>query len=169
MRTGNPGHVKTFSYTGLHRYFLTFCTDRRRPVFANRAAVDLVRDHLMRVAIEQQFAVFAYCFMPDHLHLLIEAQSDASECLRFISRAKQFSGFYYSKAFQHRLWQRYGYEHTLRDGDEPLVVARYILENPVRAGLVDKAEDYPFSGSETFPLKTILEAVGELPVGIASG
>jgi putative transposase len=124
---------------------------------------------LLRIASEQWFSVFAYCFMPDHLHVLLEAQSDGSECLRFISRAKQFSGFYYSKAFGERLWQRYGYEHTLRDGDDPLVVARYILENPVRARLVVNAEDYPYSGSQRYHIRTILEAVGELPAGIASG
>jgi hypothetical protein len=60
---------------------------------------------------------------------------------------------------QNRLWQRYGYEHVLRNDEATMSVARYILENPVRAGLVARVEDYPFAGSCTYPLQQILEAV----------
>ena len=99
--------------------------------------------------------------MPDHLHLLIEglAEAESSDCRRFISRAKQFSGYHYAKAFGHRLWQRYGFERVLRDDEATLVVARYILENPLRAGLVGRIEDYPFAGSRVYSLAEILEGV----------
>ena len=91
----------------------------------------------------------------------MEACSDASDCLKFIKRAKQFSGFYYAKQFRERLWQRYGYERTLRREDETLVVAKYVVANPVRAGLVENAEDYAFSGSQTHSLTEILSAIGD--------
>ena len=52
---------------------------------------------------------------------------------------------------------------VLRDDEATLIVARYILENPVRAGLVATPESYPFSGSEVYALGEILDAVGELP------
>jgi REP-associated tyrosine transposase len=161
MLTGNPGHLRTFDYTGLHRYFLTFCTNNRQQLFTDRTSVDLVLRQILRAADDEGFAIVAYCFMPNHLHLLIEAKSDSSNCLRFITRAKQFSGFYYSKAYGKRLWQRYGYERTLRDDDVTLVVARYILENPVRAKVVANPNEYPFSGSTTHSLDEILAAVGE--------
>src|SRR3989442_642381 len=117
MITRSPGHLKTFDYLGLHRYSLTFCTDRRRQLFVNAAVVDLVLTQISRAANENQFGIIAYCFMPDHVHLLIEGQSDASDCKRFIARAKQYSGFYYSKAHHGVLWQRYGFEHVLRDDE----------------------------------------------------
>ena len=98
-------------------------------------------------------------FMPDHLHLLVEGRCVSSDCRRFINRAKQFSGFHYAKAFGHRLWQRYGFERVLRDDEATLSVARYILENPLRAGLVERVEDYPFVGSCVYTLPEILEAV----------
>jgi REP element-mobilizing transposase RayT len=75
------------------------------------------------------------------------------------SHAKQYSGFYYRAAFGRRLWQRYGYEHVLRNDEAAVSVARYILENPVRAGIVGAVEDYPFSGSSVYSLKELLEAV----------
>jgi REP element-mobilizing transposase RayT len=99
--------------------------------------------------------------MPDHVHLLVEATSDASDCLTFIKRAKQFSGFHYAKQFGERLWQRYGYERTLRNQDATLAVAKYIVENPVRAGLVESPEAYPFSGSDRHSMAEILAAIGD--------
>ena len=147
MQTGSPGHISHFDYTGFHRYFLTFCTFCRQRLFAAPQVVELVLAQISRAAREQQFAVIAYCFMPDHLHLLIHGTSETSECRRFIKATKQYSGYSYSKAFQGVLWQRYGFERTLRNDEETLTAARYILSNPVRANLVERIEDYPFVGS----------------------
>jgi putative transposase len=122
-----------------------------------------------RTAAEEQFAVVAYCFMPDHLHLLIEGRSKSSDCRRFISRAKQFSGFHYTKAFGCRLWQRYGFERVLRNGETTLSVARYIMENPVRAHLAERVEDYPFVGSCVYSVRQILEAVSMVRTRERSG
>src|SRR5437588_165274 len=63
------------------------------------------------------------------------------------SRKQQYSGYYYSNVHgAARLWQRYGFEHVLRDDEVTLVVAKCILANPVRAGLVNRVENYPFVG-----------------------
>ena len=78
MRTGNPGHLKTFDYIGLHRYFLTFCTHDRRKRFVDAQRVNVVREQILRAASDESFAVIAYCFMPDHAHLLVEARSSGS-------------------------------------------------------------------------------------------
>jgi len=100
--------------------------------------------------------------MPDHLHLLIEGTSDASDCRRFIKSAKQYSGYYFEKQSSQKLWQRYGLERVLRDEDATLVVARYILNNPVRGGLIADPRDYPFLGSDRYSVEEILAAVGEV-------
>ena len=169
MRTRKSTHLKTFDYVGFYRYFLTFCTDDRRPYFVDRQHVDVVLEQILRAAADTDFAIIAYCFMPDHVHLLIEACSEASDCLRFIKRAKQFSGYHFRQRFGRPLWQRYGYEHVLRDDEETLGIARYILENPVRARLVARVEDYPFLGSAIYPIADILEAVQMMPAGRKSG
>jgi putative transposase len=159
MRTGNPGHLKTFDYLGLHRYSLTFCTDRRQKLFTTHDVVDLVLEQIARAAGQYQFAIIAYCFMPDHAHLLIEGRSADSDAKEFIVRAKQYSGFHHKKARRSRLWQRYGFEHVLQDDELTLVVAKYILENPIRAGLVGRVEDYPFVGSLMYGLRDLLIAI----------
>jgi REP-associated tyrosine transposase len=95
MQTGNPGRLASFDYIGLYRYSLTFCTCRRGKHFVEPEHVELVLRQIVRSANDTGFAIVAYCFMPDHVHLLVEAQSEASDCRMFIKRAKQFSGFYY--------------------------------------------------------------------------
>jgi putative transposase len=156
MITNDPGHLKGFSYVGLHRYSLIFCTDGRRRVFADAAAVELVVQQLLRAAREQKFSVIAYCFMPEHLHLLIEGTSDNSDGRRFIKAFKQFSSYYYSQKRHETLWQRHGFEHVLRDDEETAEVVNYILRNPVRAGLAGAIEEYPFVGSLVYELKDLV-------------
>ncbi len=159
MITRKPEHLKTFDYLGLHQYFLTFCTYRRGRHFVEPDAVSAVRTQIERAAFENHFAVIAYCYMPDHLHLLVEGQAEDADGRQFISRAKQYSGFHFQATFGQRLWQRYGFEHTLRSQEAALSVARYILENPVRAKLAEGISEYPFSGSTLYSIQQILEAV----------
>ena len=97
--------------------------------------------------------------MPDHVHLLVEGSLETSDCRRFIARAKQASGYAHSCRFGGRLWQRYSFERVLRADEPPRVVARYILANPVRAGLVARVEDYPFVGSPAYGLDALLRSL----------
>ena len=159
MLTNKPPHLKHFDYTGLHRYSLTFCTDQRRQIFIKKDAVDLVLLQISRAATECEFAVITYCFMYDHLHLLVHGQSETADGKGFIAKAKQYSGYYFKKQFHGRLWQRYGYERTLRKDEDTLTVAKYILENPVRAELVANVQDYPFVGSLVCSLEELLASV----------
>ena len=123
--------------------------------------VRLTLQQILRAATENRFAILAYCFMPDHLHLLVEGDSDDSDCRRFIKSSKQYSRFYYSKACAQQLWQRYGYERVLRNDEATLDVARYILNNPLRAGLVGDVREHPFVGSERYTIEEILEAASD--------
>jgi putative transposase len=99
--------------------------------------------------------------MPDHLHVLVQGDAESAECKRFISLSKQYSAYYYKKEFGNELWQRYGYERTLRNDEQTLAVARYILENPVRAGLVGEPQEYPFLGSLVYDIKELLASYDE--------
>jgi putative transposase len=157
VKPRHPVHLAAFDYLGPYRYSLRFATSDRRAVFVTTDSVDLVWSQILRAAGEQAFAVIAYCFMPDHLHLLIEGVTADADLRRFVARAKQCSGFYYAQRTGCRLWQRYGYERVLRSDELTPVVARYILQNPVRAGLVARLEDYPFLGSGVWTLAQLLE------------
>jgi hypothetical protein len=97
--------------------------------------------------------------MPDHLHLLVEGQTERSDAKKFMALAKQYSGYYYQHEFKARLWQRYGFERVLRSDQNARDVARYIVENPVRAGLVTKPDDYPFLGSSLYSIPELMEYI----------
>lgn len=163
MRSRRSLRIPGFSYQGLHRYFLTFCTLERRHHFADAHIVSIVGEQILNTASSERFAVLAYTFMPDHLHLLIEATSIDADARRFMALAKQRSGYVAAKFDGRRLWQRYCHEHVLRDDEAAVDVARYILENPVRAGLVGAPQDYPYSGCPAYTMTALLDAVAWRP------
>ena len=150
-----PRHLETFDYIGMHRYFLTFCTEGRATRFEDAEAVDIAQSQILRAAGEQGFEVSVYCYMPDHAHFLVRGTYEAAEALTFISRAKQYSAYHYKQRFGLRLWQRYSYEHVLREDIEEAATIRYIIDNPVREALVQRAADYPFTGSQRYTMEEL--------------
>ena len=156
-----PGRLPGVSYVGMHRYFLTFCTAERRKWFEDAGVVDQVRSQLSRSAVEHRFAIPAYCVMPDHVHLLAEGASPGSDLRPFVSSFKQKSGFAFARERAARLWQTGYHDHVLRNDEATLAVVRYILENPVRAGLVEKFSDYPHLGSDRYSLDELATAISQ--------
>ena len=161
IHTKRPARLKNFSYLGIHRYSLTFCTDRRRRLFEDASVVSLVLAQFLRVAGKEGFVVLAYCFMPDHIHLLIEGLREDADARKFITKSKQCSAHAYAESTGCRLWQPFGYEHVVRSEESTIAIARYILENPIRAGLARGVLEYPFSGSQVYDLRELLESFPE--------
>jgi putative transposase len=154
-----PKRVDGCSYLGPSRYFLTFCTRSRRRIFIEPAIVELTLEQVRQTCREQGFALLAYCAMPDHLHLLVEGTMETSDLQRFVKRAKQGSGARYALKHGGALWQEGYHDRVLRAEDDTRVIARYILANPVRAGLVEHPRDYAFSGSDLWTMSELLEGV----------
>ena len=157
--------VPGFDYRGCHRYFLTYGTFARTRVFIERAAVALVCTQFLRAATDERFEILTYCFMPDHVHLLVEGIDEGSDGKGFIARSKQYSAFKYKARTACRLWQRDSFERVLRDSEGSLAVSRYILANPVRAGLVSRPFDYPYSGSFAWDRQALLDVFVESKCG----
>ena len=59
---------------------------------------------LLGPADGEHFMIPAYCYMPDHVHFLLEGTQDDSDLKRFIKAAKQNSGFYFEQRTGERLW-----------------------------------------------------------------
>jgi putative transposase len=152
-----PAHHDNLPYTGKHHYFLTFCTNRQEPFFVEPAKVELVRAQFLRTESQVKFALTAYCFMPDHLHLIASGLAEDADVKKFIARAKQYSGFHFKREFGISLWQRYGFERVIRDDMELACTIGYIVANPVRAGLVSHPSLYPHLGSTRFEVADLLE------------
>ena len=161
-----------FTYQGKHRYSLVFTVYQRRAVFTESEPVALCLSHILRAAADRAFAVLAYCCMPDHVHLVVQGTSEEANLPRFVQRAKQLSGYH----FRHRrkLWQDGYYEYVIRPHEEIDRVVTYVLQNPVAAGIVRNAQDYPFSADLRRPDLQVGRAQGtpdcaDLQVGRAQG
>ena len=105
-----PRRLAQFPYVGRYRYFLTFCTFGRNPAFEDSDVVALAFEHFRTTAIAEEFAILAYCFMPDHAHVLVEGLADAADLRRFVKLARQRSGAVYARTHRRRLYPHLGSE-----------------------------------------------------------
>ena len=151
-------------YIGFNRYSLTMCAYGRRPALASPPCFEVIRKQLLQSAAHHTFSVLAYCAMPDHLHLLVEAERDTSDLRVFVWDFKRRAGFAFKRTTGTPLWQEGFYDRVLRNDESSRIVARYLLENPVRAGLARHPLEWPFLGSERYDLRTLLEGVGDTRV-----
>jgi REP-associated tyrosine transposase len=125
-------------------------------VFLDRAVAAMVVRQILLAAARFEFAVLAYCLMPDHAHLLVHGRSEHADLRRFAKRTKQSSGQRYQRGANEPLWQEGYYDRVVRPEEDLSGIARYIIENPVRVGLVESPIDYPFVGSELWSVEEII-------------
>ncbi len=97
------------------------------------------------VATERDIGLLCWVLMPDHFHALIQLK-DRQTIGDCIMRIKGRSARVLNQKLNRTgpLWQKTFYERALRREDDTQTVARYIVANPIRAGLVKRAGDYPF-------------------------
>jgi putative transposase len=141
-----PPRIRGFEYRGTYAYSLTMCTFQRAPHFTAAGEIDLVRLEILANAARYAFDVCAYCFMPDHLHLMVRGMKADATLTPFITMAKQRTGYLFCRRTGARLWQEGYFERTIRSDEDLTAVALYIQANPVRAGLVSRVADWPYTG-----------------------
>jgi putative transposase len=119
-------------------YLITTVTKNREPVFNNfnaaRSLIQLLKNeqHLGR-ANTQAFAI-----MPDHMHWLMELTGHA-DLSRILQSVKGLSARQIGRSF----WQPGFHDRAIRKEEDIKTIARYIVANPLRAGLVKRIGDYP--------------------------
>ena len=119
-------------------YLITTVTHARRPVFNYFALARHLIGLLRQAQERQQATTLAYVLMPDHLHWLMQLgeQESLSKC---VHRIKSIS----AHACPEALWQKGFHDHAVRAEEDLPAIARYIVSNPVRAGLVARTGQYP--------------------------
>jgi putative transposase len=127
-------------------FFVTFCTHRRRKVLATNFVHLAFVKFAIEACEERNIAVGRYVIMPDHLHLFVCGPDDFMVG-KWIGMLKQCL----AKAIEREqitdpIWQRGFFDHLLRSDESYDQKWNYVRENPVRAGLVAKAEDWPYAG-----------------------
>jgi REP element-mobilizing transposase RayT len=134
-RRSIPGHI----------YSITTATQGRRAWFADSDHAQRARLVLENASSWPVAVPLLWLLMPDHLHLLVEAGADET-LSRSISRVKALIARQIPMDANARLWQPSFHDHALRRQETVLHIGRYILANPVRAGLVKQPRDWPWRG-----------------------
>jgi len=141
--------LEHWSYVGQRWYFTTLCCANRRKYFASAKFSCEFLDILRANAPTHEFAIHAFCLMPDHVHLLAEGLQPQSDLIQLVRAIKLKTSMAFERKAGKALWQKKFYDHILRDNDSPDAVAWYIWMNPVRANICQRPEEYPFTGSFT--------------------
>ena len=135
-----PWGLKRYQDTGtLH--FVTFSCYRRQPLLRNCHAAELFERALEQTRLKYGFLVIAYVVMPEHVHLLV-SEPERDVLATAIKAIKQ------SVARKHgggRFWQERYYDFNVTTAEKRVEKVKYIHRNPVKRGLVEKREDWPWS------------------------
>ncbi len=119
-------------------YLITTVTLGRQPVFADFARARQLVALLKQTQARQQASTLAFVVMPDHLHWLMQL-GEGQKLSVCVQRLKSLS----AHAYQEPLWQPGFHDHAVRSEEDLPALARYIVSNPVRAGLVPRTGLYP--------------------------
>ena len=112
--------------------------------FSDGATAARVTAALERSAVHCGFRLYAYCLMPNHLHVLVSPADSRTELAVWLRRFKSFSTREFQKHTGNpRLWQYSALDRVQRPGEPTDVLVAYIANNPVRAGLVARWDEWP--------------------------
>ncbi|MGH8632082.1 MAG: REP-associated tyrosine transposase [Burkholderiales bacterium] len=127
-----------------HLYLVTTTTHRRERFFAEFSTARLAVTALNHRETLADSEILAWVLMPDHLHLLVQL-GEEDELSALMNRIKSRMGRVVNRHLARTgpAWQCGFHEHVLRREEDIKGVARYIILNPVRAGLVGRVSDYP--------------------------
>ncbi|MFZ6768154.1 REP-associated tyrosine transposase [Undibacterium sp. Di26W] len=132
-RFSEPGRV----------YLITTVTRGRQPLFTDwRMARELVQ--VLRASDEARMSTsLAFVVMPDHLHWLF-VLGETSDLSAVMKRVKgQSSRRIGAMLGLNGIWQNGFHDHAARVDEDIQAMARYVVANPLRAGLVQRLADYP--------------------------
>ena len=125
-------------------------TFRRKKQLARDVIHDILRLELLSSAAKYGWCVGRYVVMPDHLHLFCAAtdESEARPLQTFVGKFKEWSAkrLHRELGLAPPIWQPEFFDHVLRSNESYLEESHYVLENPVRGGLVSRSEEWPFAG-----------------------
>ena len=146
-------------------YYLTSVAKDRLPVFRKDNIKEIVCKAIAEARTSAGFLLFTYAVMPDHLHTIVGSELKPSKVLQYINgiisrRIMQFlkdEGHKRSleklrhedmrRNYRYSLWDHHPNAKLLTSEDVFLQKVKYVHQNPVRAGLVEVAEDYRFSSA----------------------
>ena len=126
-------------------FFVTICTIHRHKIGDLEAAHRAFEAYIRRAYDEFGVAVGRYVVMPDHMHLFVRGGHDF-KLAQWVNGLKRPISVALRATIKRPLWQPGFFDHVLRNDESYSQKWAYVWENPVRAGLVTRADQWPFQG-----------------------
>ena len=126
-------------------YFITVCCLQRRPLLRSHAAARAAARTLHQLHADQHVNIHAWVLMPDHLHCLIEL-GEMQSLPACMGRINSCVAKAINRAIDRKgaVWQGAYFDRALRRDEDVNTAIRYLLNNPIRSGLVENIEAYPY-------------------------
>ena len=140
--------LPNYDYSKDRPVHVTVCTDNKENIFDSEINARIVIDELLKAAKDVRFRILCYCLMPDHLHVIVSPGESALSLSKFLNifKGRTTAAFRERKDLK-KIWQRSAFDHVIRTEENLKGVIGYIRDNPVRKGIVENADDYPYSES----------------------
>ena len=124
-------------------YLITSVVHKRQPVFSDWQTGRLLVAELRRAHEQRVVESIAWVVMPDHFHWLMQLQHGSLGEVVGSVKARCTQAVNQKTGRRGPLWQTGYHDRAIRDGEDLKPFARYIIANPLRAGLVERMGDYP--------------------------
>jgi len=143
IRNANPANIVAAERT----FFVTSSVAGKRNLLQSDRSARLFIDVLYHYRSERKYLLHAFVVMPDHFHVLVTVRSLSIE--RAVQLIKGGFAFRAGKelGFHSPVWERGFSEARIYDAEHFANVERYIVNNPVRRGMVENACAYPYSSA----------------------
>lgn len=124
-------------------YILTTVTHNRNPIFNDVTTGRVVVKTMKNLHDSNRISSLAFVIMPDHIHWLLQLHTEKLDKIM-----QAFKGVSANKINHHlgvngKCWQSGYHDRAIRKEEDLTAVARYIVANPLRAGIVTTIKDYP--------------------------
>jgi REP element-mobilizing transposase RayT len=167
-------------------YFLTFQVVKWIDVFTRKKYKDIVIDSLIYCQKHKELEIYAYVLMSNHIHILMrsnisklsdtirefksftarqilqEMESESESRRKWMLNIFEFSAKQHKRNENHQLWTHENHAELIYSNHFLKQKIHYIHDNPVRAGIVEKAEDYIYSSAGFYGGKDGLLQVNDL-------
>ena len=129
--------------------FFTTCTFQRHKILASAQCEEILREIWQRSAKRDGWWVGSYVLMPDHVHFFARPEVNARPKAEWVGMWKSVSSrrIAATLGIQAPIWQRDYFDRYLRSSESYSEKWQYVAQNPVRAGLVGRVEDWPHHGT----------------------
>jgi len=138
--------LRGFDYASKRIYCVTVVVSERRRLFLDHRMARATIECLIELRHTMGFNLYCYCLMPDHFHALIGPGESHKSLGETLGAFKSLSTRRYWEWYDGRLWQRQFFDHIIRNEQDFDETITYILNNPVRRGLVANPGAWPYSG-----------------------